>query len=88
MIENLFERGCLIQYDDCKAVKEIEAKIHDSLDSQYNTKIVGAFLIFETQCSLKRAVKILKKENHPFKIKRAWEPTNYVWENLGISKKQ
>lgn len=71
MIHNLFERGSMIQFKDKKAIDKLESKIHNSLENQYNTRIVGAFLIFETQCSLKEAVKIFQTEKHPFNIVRA-----------------
>lgn len=54
----------------------------------YYARICGAFITFENDKELNTAVKMLKEQHHHFKVDRAQEPSNYIWENLGFTEKQ
>jgi hypothetical protein len=88
LIKDLVQRGRLIQYKNLEEVKDIEFEIHKSKDEIYNTRICGAFITFETDSHLSRAIKLLKKEKHHFDVTRAHEPSTYIWENLGFTAKE
>jgi hypothetical protein len=54
----------------------------------YNTRICGAFITFETDIELKKAVSMINSKPHNFEISTALEPCIYIWENLAITKKE
>ena len=79
----LRDRGYAIAKNDMNEVRTIENKI--DVDKQYDARICGAFLTFETEEILKKAIRIWKHLDPKVRVERAQEPTIYIWENMSIS---
>jgi hypothetical protein len=79
----LRDRGYAIAKNDMSEVRTIENKI--DVDKQYDARICGAFLTFETEEILKKAIRIWKHLDPKVRVERAQEPTIYIWENMSIS---
>ena len=83
LIDILRQRGYAIATNNMKLVRTLEDKI--DVDKQYDAKICGAFLTFETEEVMKKAIKIWKTLDPKVKVERAAEPSIYIWENLSIT---
>lgn len=79
----LRERGYAIAKNDMREVRTLEDKIN--VDRQYDTRICGAFLTFETEEVLKKAIRVWKRLDPKVRVERAQEPTIYIWENMAIT---
>jgi len=89
MIELLLKRGKAVKKRENDQIIEIEAEIHAKIKDQYNTPIVGVFITFEKDedvfdglNAMDRKVQIFGKD---IKMENTIEPSNYNWENMGLS---
>lgn len=82
LLINLKNRGYAIAMHDWEAVRKYEDQI--DVEKQYDTKICGAFLTFETEDIMKKAIKIWKHLDPKVRVERAQEPSIYIWENISI----
>lgn len=93
MIKLLGERGEAIKNSNQGKVFQIEHLIKLEREYQYHARVCGAFVTFESDKDLKTAKAICEQTKlqifgKPVTMKRSEEPSNYIWENLGITKQK
>lgn len=93
MIDLLKQRGSAIKYNDQGKVFQIEHLINLEKAAQYNTDVCGVFITFENDSDVKMSQDICRNTKlqifgKQINIKRAQEPSNYIWENLANTKNQ
>ena len=83
LIGLLRQRGYAIATNDIAKARALEDKI--DVEKQYEAKICGAFLTFETDVIMEKAINIWKQIDPKVRVERAQEPTVYIWENMSIT---
>ena len=91
MVEKLIARGHAIKINDNEAITKAEDEIHQSKNSQYLSKVCGAFIVFDTQdCYVRVCDRLRDSKLQIFgeeaKVHLTSDlPSNYIWENVHVS---
>lgn len=90
MLGLLKSRGTAIKESNNARVFYLEHLIKEYKYQQYETDVCGVFITFENDSSVQMAKSICEKTRlqifgKPIKIKRAREPSEYIWDNMGFT---
>jgi hypothetical protein len=94
IIEKLVARGNAIKIKDKEGITKTEDEIHQSKNSQYLSKVCGAFITFDAQdcyvrvCDRLRDSKLQIFGEEAKVVLKSDEPSNYIWENMHVSDEQ
>ena len=93
MIELLKSRGLAIRNSNVDMVVNQELQINGRKGDHYHTTICGVFVTFEDDRNLKLVMQNFNQlplciYGKDVKVKRASEPSDYIWENMHYTRRR